>query len=204
MCKSSSVQNHDPRLTDDYSFSEDMVSLNLDRLQSWVDQGRIDPSRPITIKELGQSRCAIGIKDGVKLLGGGSERLRSALNVVVSKASATAIAAIENAGGSVTTRFYTPFSIQRILAGKTDPINSLKSREIEGGQGTNADFRYRLPDPTGRKDMEYYRDPAHRGYLSYQLQDGQGPSLFFKTPGTTKSTKQKQGKRTAASENRIF
>ena len=187
-----------------YSFSEHMVSLNLDRLQSWVDQGRIDPSRPITIKELSQSRCAIGIKDGVKLLGGGSERLRSALNIVVSKASATAIAAIENAGGSVTTRFYTPFSIQRILAGKTDPIHSLKSREVEGEQRASAGFRYRLPDPTSRRDMEYYRDPAHRGYLSYQLADGEGPSLFFKTPGTTKSAQRKSGKRIVGGENRIF
>ncbi|KAL8822779.1 MAG: hypothetical protein Q9191_006495 [Dirinaria sp. TL-2023a] len=187
-------------------FSEHMVSLNLGRLQSWVDQDRIDPSKPITIKELSDSRCAIGIKDGVKLLGGGSERLRSPLNIVVSKASATAIAAIENAGGSVTTRFYTPFSIQRILAGKTDPIHSLKSQldEIEGEQRANRGFSYRLPDPTSRKDMEYYRDPAHRGYLSYQLADGQGPSLFFKTPGTTKFSQRKSGKRTVGGENRIF
>lgn len=182
------------RLIVKYSFSEHMVSLNLGRLQSWVDQDRIDPSKPITIKELSDSRCAVGIKDGVKLLGGGSERLRSALNIVVSKASATAIAAIENAGGSVTTRFYTPFSIQRILAGKTDPIHSLKSQspEVEGEQRANGGFSYRLPDPTSRKDMEYYRDPAHRGYLSYQLADGQGPSLFFKTPGTTKFAQQKR------------
>ena len=44
-------------------------------------------------------------------------------------------------------------------------------------------YKYRLPDPTGRKDLEYYRDPAHRGYLSWQVKEGQGPSLFFKTPG---------------------
>ena len=44
-------------------------------------------------------------------------------------------------------------------------------------------YPYRLPDPTGRKDLEYYRDPKQRGYLSWQLKEGQGPSLFFKTPG---------------------
>lgn len=43
-------------------------------------------------------------------------------------------------------------------------------------------FRYRLPDPASRPDIEYYRDPAHRGYLSYTIAEGQGPSLFFKTP----------------------
>lgn len=190
-------------LTDDCSFSEEMVPLNLDRLQSWVDQGRIDPSRPITIKELSQSRCVNGIKDGVKLLSGRAERLRSALNVVVSKASAGAIKAIEEAGGSVTTRYYTPFSIQRILAGRTDPINSLKSPKTEGEQRGSGGFRYRLPDPTSRKDIEYYRDPAHRGYLSYQVAEGQGPSLFFKLPSTTKSSKRK-AKRTVFSDNRVF
>jgi len=51
-----------------YSFALEMSPLNVDRLQSWIDQGRIDPSRPITMKELHESRCLHGIKDGVKLL----------------------------------------------------------------------------------------------------------------------------------------
>lgn len=45
-----------------------MSPLNLDRLQQWIDQGRIDPSQPITMKELHKSRCLHGVKDGVKLL----------------------------------------------------------------------------------------------------------------------------------------
>ena len=46
-----------------------MSILNLDRVQSWIDQGRLDPLKPITLKELVESRCLHGIKDGVKLLG---------------------------------------------------------------------------------------------------------------------------------------
>ena len=42
-------------------------------------------------------------------------------------------------------------------------------------------YRYRLPNPAARKAIEYYRDPAHRGYLSHLLAEGEGPSLFFKT-----------------------
>lgn len=53
-------------------------------------------------------------------------------------------------------------------------------------QGTGASagggFLNRLPDPTSRKDIEYYRDPAHRGYLSYRVQEGEGPSLFHRPP----------------------
>lgn len=50
------------------SFSVDMTPLNLGRLQQWIDEGRIDPTKPITFKELVDTRCVHGIKDGVKLL----------------------------------------------------------------------------------------------------------------------------------------
>lgn len=73
-----------------------------------------------------------------------------------------------------------------------------------GGRGV---FSNRLPDPTSRKDMEYYRDPAHRGYLSYQVQEGQGPSLFHRPPKDIKEQPKKVGggkKKTSAAENRIW
>jgi large subunit ribosomal protein L15 len=45
-----------------------MTPLNLDRLQHWIDRGLIDPSKPVTMKELHETRCVHGIKYGVKLL----------------------------------------------------------------------------------------------------------------------------------------
>lgn len=186
-----------------------MSPLNLDRIQSWIDQGRLDPSKPITMKELNDSRCLHGVKDGVKLLARGSEELRTPINVVVSRASTAAISAIEAAGGSVITRFYTPFSIRRVLRGQTDPIRSLGSSNADAQTGVQArSFQYRLPDPTGRKDIEYYRDPAHRGYLSYQVPEGHGPSLFFKTPGTSRAPSKKSSGSTRAGaakgENKLW
>jgi large subunit ribosomal protein L15 len=47
--------------------------------------------------------------------------------------------------------------------------------------------KYRLPDPTKRRDIEYYRDPAHRGYLSHLLKGSEGPSLFFRSSEERKS-----------------
>ncbi|KAL8712083.1 MAG: hypothetical protein Q9220_003517 [cf. Caloplaca sp. 1 TL-2023] len=186
-------------------FSVDMKPLNLEKVQSWVDQGRLDPTRPITIKELAKSRCVANVKDGVKLLAKGSEKLSSPLQIIASRASASAIAAVEAAGGSVTTRYYTPFSIRRIIKGKTDPIHSLESQITVDGATEQKHYPIRLPDPTSRKDIEYYRDPAHRGYLSYQLEEGQGPSLFFKTPGTGKFVAKKvRTKAASAAENRIW
>ena len=124
----------------------------------------------------------------------------------MSRASASAIAAVEAAGGTVTTRYYTKPSISRILKGETDPIYSLQSKKPE----TLAEqvWKYRLPDPASRKDIEYYRDPAHRGYLSHMVQEGHGPSLFFKTPGQgrvdRKKVAAKGGKTVSKSENRVW
>ena len=182
-----------------------MKPLNLYKVQDWVDQGRLDPSKPITIKELQQSRCISNVKDGVKLLAKGSEELKVPLHVVISRASAKAIAAIEAAGGSVTTRYYTHFAIHRIMQGKMDPTNSLQSQIKTGEETSRKSFYNRLPDPTSRKDIEYYRDPAHRGYLSHLVPEGHGPSLFYKTPGTGKMAVRKKSKsRALAGDNRIW
>ncbi|KAL1649200.1 YmL10 [Diplodia intermedia] len=185
-------------------FSVEMSPLNLDRLQQWIDQGRIDPSQPITMKELQKSRCLHGVKDGVKLLARGSEQLRTPVNLVVSRASASAIAAVEAAGGSVITRYYSPNAIKHVLRGLSDPIVSAQMPSELASASRS--FKYRLPDPTARKDIEYYRDPAHRGYLSHLVPAGEGPSLFFKTPGSSKAVKKGSTKTKGASkaENRIW
>lgn len=179
--------------------------MNLDRVQEWIDQGRIDPTRPITIRELTQSRCIHQTKDGVKLLSSGGSTLKQPVNIVVSRASASAIAAVEAAGGSITTRFYTRPAIQRIIDGETHPFVSLAWTAQNGAEALNKavgeaveeiteskimkemGFKYRLPDPTNRKDIEYYRDPAHRGYLSHLLKPMESPSLFFRSPADRKS-----------------
>lgn len=198
-----------------------MSPINLNRIQYWINAGRLDPTQPITFAELVESRCMHGIKDGVKLLARGKEELTTPINIVVSRASAEAIDAVEKLGGTVTTRYYTPFAIRKILRGEMDPIHSLQSRiqmapiEAEGAEGVaqaveqeRQKLRYRLPDPTSRKDLEYYRDSAHRGYLSHLVEEGHGPSLFFKTPGMgrvgRKMVTSKGGKSMAKAENRVW
>ncbi|QIW95296.1 hypothetical protein AMS68_000814 [Peltaster fructicola] len=172
----------------DNPFSVEMSPVNLDRIQAWIDKGRLDASKPITMKELNRSRCLHGVKDGVKLLARGKEELRSKINIIVSRASAEAIAAVESQGGTVTTRFYSEFAVRKVLRGEMDPIHSHQSQiqvEAEGSeapQEKTTQYRYRLPDPVGRKDLEYYRDAAKRGYLSHTVKEGHGPSLFFKDP----------------------
>jgi large subunit ribosomal protein L15 len=169
--------------------------------------------------------------------------LTSAINIVVSRASAEAIARIESLGGSVTTRFYSPTSIKRVLRGDSHSTVSLQSSPslislasasnpdiltspiLSSLQSATADdaakkeamttvmkqlgakYKYRLPDATSRKDIEYYRDPAHRGYLSYMVKPGQSPSLFFKPPGEAKDRKKQSARRDAAkasADNKLF
>jgi large subunit ribosomal protein L15 len=126
--------------------------------------------------------------------------LTTPINIIVSRASAAAIEAVEAAGGTVTTRYYTKPSITRIMNGLTHPYTSLLSQSTDD---THKFFRYRLPDPASRKDIEYYRDPAHRGYLSYQVAEGHGPSLFFKTPGATTGPVKKKARK-AVGENKVW
>jgi hypothetical protein len=42
--------------------------VNLDRLQHWIDMGRIDPKEPITVAVLLKSGCIPSLRDGVALL----------------------------------------------------------------------------------------------------------------------------------------
>lgn len=210
-----------------HSFALEMAPVNLFRIQEWIDQGRIDPTRPITVRELTQSRCIHKHKDGVKVLGDGAAALKQPIHLVVSRASASAIAAVEAAGGSVATRFYTRSAIRHIMANETHPFISMAwSAESGSKELLEAEFaklnlgaevqtveeksvmeakglRYRLPDPTRRRDIEYYRDPAHRGYLSHLLKPSEGPSLFFRSPEERKSAAGTK-KEKVLPENRVW
>ncbi|KAK3374583.1 hypothetical protein B0H63DRAFT_496067 [Podospora didyma] len=168
----------------------EMIEVNLDQIQAWIDAGRLDPKKKITPRELIKSGVAgSSIKDGIKILARGKNTLRTPIDIIVSRASASAIAAIEAVGGKVTTRYYTKESIRRLVYGEslsTDKALPVGPEHVETvlaeARATKKHY-LRLPDPTSRWDMEYYRDPAHRGYLSHTLKPGESPSLYFKVPG---------------------
>lgn len=188
--------------------------MNLTRLQAWIDSGRLDPTKPITPKEL--IRCGLigSVPDGVKLLLRGRydpvPQLKQPLEITVSRASVGSIQAIEAAGGKIVTRYYTKDAIKNLLAGKSVHTNTplptgrvfvkaeLKKAEAEG-------FMKRMPDPVGRWHIEYYRDPAHRGYLSHQIAPGETPSLYFKVPvEVTKKRDVKAAKTSKRADKQLF
>ncbi len=80
-------------------FRKEYAALNLGRLQTAIDAGKLDGKKPITIEAL-RSAGAVGrVRDGVRLLGKGE--LTSKVTIEVSGASKTAVEAVEKAGGKV-------------------------------------------------------------------------------------------------------
>jgi large subunit ribosomal protein L15 len=123
--------------------------VNLDRIQHWIDQGRLtsSPDKPITARELLLSGCVHDVHDGIKLLGDvrllkvvyvmsnlillmqkGSKFLKSAIHIMPSRASASAIKAVEQKGGLVICRYYNPLSLRDCVKGRVDRLAAAPTR----------------------------------------------------------------------------
>lgn len=135
--------------------------LNLNKLQYFIDNNRIDATKPITMRELYKSKVLPKPgPGGIKILGGGAYSLRQPVTISASRASRSAINTIEKLGGTFTSQYYTKSGI-KVLA---NPEKVLR--------------RYaRIPlraKPISRKHIEFYRDPENRGYY----QDSVAPKIM--------------------------
>ncbi|ETP40289.1 ribosomal protein L15 [Phytophthora nicotianae P10297] len=134
-------------------FATPMETVNLDKLQLFVDMGRLDASNKITMKEIvdsGLVTCS-RVKHGIKLLGNGSQHLTAKLDIEVSQASESAIKAVEAAGGSITSVYHNRLALRALL----------KPHKFET-----------LPQPArpNPKKLTYYTNYEKRGYLSPEIQ----------------------------------
>ena len=125
--------------------------VNLDRIQHWINQGRLNstPERPITARELLLSGCIHDAADGVKILGDGASELKTPIYIVASRASKSAISAIEATGGKVVCKYYNDLALKDCIQGRTDRISAA---------------------PTRREDIVWYSLHRHRGFLSRATQ----------------------------------
>lgn len=82
-------------------FRKEYAPVNLGTLDAAIAAGKLDGSQPITEAMLIAAGLADGKLDGVRLLANGT--ISRAVTITVSGASAAAKAAVEQAGGSVTT-----------------------------------------------------------------------------------------------------
>ncbi|KIL69541.1 hypothetical protein M378DRAFT_68760 [Amanita muscaria Koide BX008] len=125
------------------------ASVNLDRIQHWIDRGRLSSSleKPITAQELLLSGCIHDAHDGIKILGNGSESLKSPVYIMPSRASKSAIAAIEEKGGKVVCVYHNALALRDSIKGRTDRTAAA---------------------PTRRQDIIWYSKHSNRGYLSHE------------------------------------
>jgi large subunit ribosomal protein L15 len=83
-------------------FRKEYAPVNLGALDKAIEAGKVDGAQPITEAILFAAGLATNNKkDGIRLLAEGA--ITRAITITVSGASATAKAAVEQAGGSVTT-----------------------------------------------------------------------------------------------------
>ena len=73
--------------------------VNLGTLQKAIDDKKLDPSKPIDAAVMVAAGLFKNASDGVRLLGNGE--IKTKIEVKVAGASASAIAAVEKAGGKV-------------------------------------------------------------------------------------------------------
>jgi large subunit ribosomal protein L15 len=82
--------------------------VNLGRIQSAIDAGKLSVDTPITVESLLAAGVVTHPRDGVKILGSGE--LKAKANFEVAAASKSAAAAIEKVGGSLKTLRQEPAS----------------------------------------------------------------------------------------------
>ena len=79
----------------------DLNEVNLGRVQSAIDAGKLDAGKPITVESLIAAGVVTRTRGGVKILGKGEIKAKATFEVF--GASKSAVEAIEKAGGSVKT-----------------------------------------------------------------------------------------------------
>lgn len=120
-----------------------------------IDTDRLDISRPVDVA----SMCSTGLYDfrpdekqfGFQLTDEGAGTFKSKINIEVQHASELVIASIEKNGGTITSAYYDPHSLQ-----------ALRNPKKWFERGTPIPRRMIPPQDA----IEYYSNPKNRGYLA--------------------------------------
>jgi len=114
-------------------FANDFAEINLGRLQKAVDGKKLNASEKITEETLRKAGLVHKSRDGIRLLGKGE--IKAKLTIEVAGASKGAIAAVEKAGGSVTTTFKKPVYMNKKGAPGKKAERRAKSAEKRAARG---------------------------------------------------------------------
>ncbi len=131
-----------------------LKEVNLIRIIQFHQDGRLDlkEGETLNMRKMKQVGLVTGtLRDGVKILATGKERLDFPIKIEATRASAEAIKAIERAGGEFTARFFTKLGLRAHL----HPMHFLKTRGYIPLPGR----------PASKRNIDYYSNPRKRGYL---------------------------------------
>ncbi|KAJ3299016.1 YmL10 [Borealophlyctis nickersoniae] len=127
-----------------------LTVVALDTIQYWIDTGRIDPTRMITLEGLINSKCLTKVREqGYILMARGGEHFHAKIDIEATDAEPDAIKLVEANGGTLKTVYHDPAVIQSWL----QPDRWAIMPENFG--------------PTDLEDIARYTDPSRRGYLSW-------------------------------------
>ncbi|KAG5438102.1 hypothetical protein PCANB_002953 [Pneumocystis canis] len=118
--------------------SKEFSPLNLQRLQIWINNGRINAAEPITMKHLYDSN----------IIHGGKEFFNTPIEIQVSKASKEAIKRIESVGGKITCIYHNSLGLRAHLHPESFKIIPRQALPIR------------------KSDIQYYSNKGNRGYLA--------------------------------------
>lgn len=168
----------------------DMVSLNVGTIQDYIDMVRLsinnktndaDNMPVLDMKDLLDAGMftTSSVKHGIKLLAEGKERLRTPFRLEISRASESAIDAVEAIGGQITTVHYNRLALRALLKPHKFTASASHNLDDEGGYGFQSKEvrnnsktpralpKFARPPP---KWQPYYTNWKNRGYLSVQAQ----------------------------------
>lgn len=110
-----------------FSLRREYPPISLLQLQTLIDTGRLDTSKPVDLVALCNTKIfllsPIEKQFGFQLTDEGLDKFKGKVNIEVQHASEQVIAAIERNGGVITTAFYDPPS----LLAMRDPIKFFAS-----------------------------------------------------------------------------
>ncbi|KAJ1726277.1 YmL10 [Coemansia sp. Benny D160-2] len=140
-------------------FKRDLQPLNLDRIQHWINTGRLDASKPITLREIYQANV-VRFKEGVILLGRDAHVLTTPITIEVTRASRQAIQRIEELGGKVVCVYHNRLALRALLHPEKFAVLPKSAH------------------PTAAKLRRFYEDPEKRGFLAPGIKDAYKPVSF--------------------------
>ena len=131
-------------------FARELVYVNLDRLSKWIEDGRIDASKLITMKTLRDTGLARrNVRDGAWLRDRGHDAFAHTIDIEVTQVDPEAKRAIEARGGTARSVYYNALGLRALLKPHKFPP-ALFPRPARPPPKLRPHFEYvgRLPEPT--------------------------------------------------------